>query len=137
MRFLPTKFWKLTNKAPLCVLCLLGQAHRKPWHFKNTNDGNVRSLRGKEISKPGDTIGVDQLISAQPGLVTQEKGIITCSRIWEATVFIDYFIGYVHVGMIQDKSGEATLQAKHYFEHLSSTRGVNIKHYHAENGRFA
>ena len=30
MGFLPTKFWKLTNKAPPCVSCLLDQAHRKP-----------------------------------------------------------------------------------------------------------
>ena len=104
--------------------------------LQNTNDGNVRSLRGKDISKQGDTIGVDQLISAQPVLVSQEKVIITRARIWAATVFIDYVKGYVHVGMMQYKSGEATLQDKHDFEHLSSTRDVNIKHYHAENGQF-
>ena len=115
MGFLPTKFWKLTNKATPCIFCLLVQAHKKPWRFKNTNDRNVSSLRSKEISKPGDTIGVDQLISAQPGLVPQEKGIMTCARIWAATMFIDYVTGYVHVGMMQDQSGEATIQAKHYF----------------------
>ena len=62
---------------------------------------------------------------------------MTRARIWSATVFIDYVTGYVHVGLMQDHSGEETLQAKHSFEHLSSTRDVNIKHYHADNGRFS
>ena len=127
MGFLPTKFWKLKNKAPPFVSCLLDQAHRKPWRFKTTNDGNVSSFRGKEISKPGDTIEVDQLISAQPGLVPQERGIMTRARIWASTMFVDYVKGYVHVGLMQDHSGEATLQAKHDSEHLSSTRDVKSK----------
>ena len=62
---------------------------------------------------------------------------MTCARIWAATVFIDYVTGYVHVGLIQDQSGEATLQAKHDFEHLFSTGDVTTKHYHADNGKFA
>ena len=52
-------------------------------------------------------------------------------------MFIDYVTGYVHVGLMQDKSGEATIQAKQDFEQLSSTSDVKIKHYHADNGRFA
>ena len=95
------------------------------------------SLRVVSISKRGDTIGVDQLISAQPGLVPQERGTMTRARIWAATVFIDYVPGYVHVGLMKDQSGESTRQVKHDFEHISSTRDVNIKHYNADNGRFA
>ena len=82
---LPTKFRKLTNKAPPCVSCSLGQAHRKPWFSKKSIEGNISSLRCKYISKPGDTIGFDQLISAQHVLVPQEKGIMTCARIWAVT----------------------------------------------------
>ena len=135
MGFLPTKFRNLANKAIPCVSCLLGQAHRKPWRFKKTNDGHVSSLQDKNISKPGDTIGVDQLISAQTDLFPQEKGITTRASIGAATLFIDYITGYVHVSMMQDHSGEATLQAKHNFEHLSSTRDVNVKHYCLDNGQ--
>ena len=62
---------------------------------------------------------------------------MTRARIWSATVFIDYVTGYVHVGLMQYQYGEATLQDKHNFEHLSSTRDVNIKQYHADNGRFS
>ena len=36
-----------------------------------------------------------------------------------------------------DQSGDATLQSKHDFEHICSTRGVKVKAYSADNGRFA
>jgi len=75
--FLPKKFKKLGNEAPPCVSCLFGQAHKKPWRFKRTKNGTTSTLRGEKISNPGDTVGIDQLISAQPGLVPQDKGIMT------------------------------------------------------------
>ena len=133
---LPKKFHQLNNKAPTCVSCLFGTAHRKPWRFKKTKYGHTSTLRGDDISGPGDTVGVDQLISAQPGLVPQEKGILACARIWAATVFIDYVTGYVHVALMTDQYGEYTLQAKHDYKHLSATQNVKVKHYHADNGRF-
>ena len=135
--FLPKKFSKLGNKAPPCVSCIFGQAHRKPWRFKQTKDGGLSALRGESITKPGETVGIDQLISAQPGLVPQERGLMTRARIWAATVYICYVTGYIHVGLMTDQSGESTLQTKRDFEHLAMTRDVNIKHYHADNGRFA
>ena len=36
-----------------------------------------------------------------------------------------------------DQSGEYTLQAKHDYKHLSATRNVKVKHYHADNGHLA
>ena len=36
-----------------------------------------------------------------------------------------------------DQSDKATLESKHDFEHLCATRGVKVKVYHADNGRFA
>jgi len=135
--FLPAKFKKLNNEAPPCVSCLFGQAHRKPWRFKKPKHGLVTALRGDRITKPGETVGVNQLISAQPGLVPQEKGIMTRARICAATVSVDYVTGYIHVGLMRDQSGDSTLQCKHEFEHLCATRDVSVKHYHADNGRFA
>ena len=38
---------------------------------------------------------------------------------------------------MQDQSGDSTLQSKHDFEHLCATQDVKVKHYHADNGRFA
>ena len=135
--FLHKKFKKLGNKAPPCVSCLFGQAHKRPWRFKRTKKGEASTLRGEKPTKPGDTVGVDQLISAQPGLVAQEKGSMTRARIWAATVFVCYVTGYIHVALMTDQSGDQTLEAKHDFEHKCGTRGVDVKHYHADNGRFA
>ena len=61
-------------------------------------------------------IGVDQLISAQPGLLPQWKGSPTRRRIWAATVFVDYATRFVHVALMSDQSAEETLRAKHEFE---------------------
>ena len=67
--FLPAKFQKLNNKAPPCVLCLIGQAHRKPWHFKCTKYEVSISIRPEKVTEPGSIIGNENLISAQPDLV--------------------------------------------------------------------
>ena len=78
-------------------------------------------LRGKAISQPEETVRCDQLISAQPGIVPQDKGILTRARIWAATIYVDYVTGYVHGVLIQDQSGNVTLQPKHNIEHLYGT----------------
>ena len=38
---------------------------------------------------------------------------------------------------MRDLTGESTLAAKKEFEHRCAVRGVQVKHYHADNGRFA
>ena len=134
---LPQKFRKLNGKAPPCVSCRLGQAHRKPWRSKKTKTGSSSTLRKDDSSKPGGVVGVDHLISAQPGLVRQANGNLTRARIWAATVFIDYASRFIHVGLMSDESGELTLEDKHNFDHLCATRGIKVRAYHADNGRFA
>ena len=68
---------------------------------------------------------------------SRSRVVVTCARIWVATVFIDYVTGYVHVALMIDQSGEPILQAKHDYEHLAATRNVTVKHYRADNDRFA
>ena len=89
------------------------------------------------INEPGQTVGIDQLVSAQPGLVPQEKGKLTRARIWGATVFIDYASRWVNVQLMEDVIGESTMEAKQAFEQNSATRGVSPKYYHADDGRFS
>ena len=86
---LPKRFLKLRNDLPPCVSCMFGQAHRKPWRHKcsATKDGGT-SRRDKR-AKPGDMVYTNQLVSAQPGLVPQEKGSPTRARIWGANIFVD------------------------------------------------
>ncbi|KAL7466425.1 hypothetical protein ACHAXS_006718, partial [Conticribra weissflogii] len=135
--FLPKKFLKLRNASPPCVSCLFGQAHRKPWRSKTTTNGSTSTLRGESLTKPGQTVGVDNLISAQPGLVPQNKGTLTRARIWAATVFVDYVTKFVYVALMSDQSAESTVEAKQNFEHFCGTRNIQVEHYHADNGIFA
>ncbi|KAL7464587.1 hypothetical protein ACHAXS_004925 [Conticribra weissflogii] len=134
--FLAKKFLKLHQHRPPCVSCLFGQAHKKPWRYKSSAEGKSIALQGASLTKPGQTVGADQLISAQPGLVPQEKGSLTRDRIWAATVFVDFFTWFVYVSLMTDQTAETTLEAKHSFEHFAATRDVLIDHYHADNGIF-
>ena len=77
------------------------------------------------------------MISAQPGLIPQERFNLTRARIWACTVFVDYYTGYVFVALTRDLTTELTLAAKKEFEHCCAIRGVKFEHYHADNGRFA
>ena len=99
--------------------------------------GKTSVLRKADLTQPGQCVGVDQMIPAQPGLIPQEKGRLTRGRIWACTIFVEYFTGYVFVSLMRDLTGESTLAAKKEFEHRCAVRGVKVKHYHADNGRFA
>ena len=86
---------------------------------------------------PGERVHTDQLVSAQPVLVPQEKGSPTRARIWGATTFVDGATDYIKVHLMQDASGDSTIEAKHSFEHEAMSRGISIRGYHADNGRYA
>ena len=77
------------------------------------------------------------MISAQPGLIPQEKGNLTRARIWACTVFVDYYTGYVFVALMRDITAGSTIAAKKEFENLCAVRGVKVDNYHEYNGRFA
>ncbi len=77
------------------------------------------------------------MVSAQPGLLPQEKGRLTRARIWGCTVFVDHATDYTCVILMHDFTAESTLAAKHEFEQKCKVRGIRVKRYHADNGRFA
>ncbi len=133
---LPKRFLKLRNSPPPCTSCLFGQAHRKPWRFKSTVDGALSVLRGDDVTRAGQVIGIDQLISCQPGLVPQEKGTMTWARVWAATIFVDYYTKFVYVALICDQTAKSAVEAKHNFEHFAATRSVQVDRYHGNNGVF-
>ena len=61
---------------------------------------------------------------------------MTQACIWGATVFVDYATRWVKVHVMQDTSGDYSLEAKEYFERYCMTQNFLPKHYHADNGRF-
>ncbi len=85
------KFAKLKHRLPICMSCMFGTAHRKPWHSK----GEKGSIRKLTIMLPGKCVSIDQMISAQPGLIPQIAGFLTNLRIWGATIFVNHYSDYV------------------------------------------
>jgi hypothetical protein len=80
---------------------------------------------------------VDQLESPTPGFVGQIKGWLTTKRYRAATVFVDHFSGLTFIYCQFSTNAEETVNAKKAFEAYAALQGVSIRHYHADNGRFA
>ncbi len=77
------------------------------------------ALRGRKVAlfknrikqKPADGVSVDQIISAQPGLIPQMAGILTSKRIWGCTTFVDHVSNYIYVHLMKELQ-----QMKHYLQ---------------------
>ena len=134
---LPKRFLKLRNNMPPCASCMFGQAHRRPWRHKTSQVSSGGTIRNPRRVKAGEKVCTDQLVSAQPGMVPQEKGSSTRARIWGATIFVDCATDWIKVCLMQDTSGDSTLEAKNAFERDAMARGIKVKGYHADNGRYA
>ena len=131
---LPKRFLECRNKKPLCIACQFGQAHRRPWRTKGKKSGSIRT---KEQVAPGDGVSIDQIISAQPGLIPQMAGFLTSQRLWGCTTFVDHVSDYVYVHLMRDMTLDETLLAKSAWEKVMAQAGRTVRHYHADNGRFA
>ena len=107
---------------------MFGAQHQTNWRTKSSKHGKKSELRKEDLTKTGQCVGVDQIISEKPGLIPQEKGNLTRARIWACTVFIDYYAGYVFVALMRDLTAESTLAAKKEFEHHCAVRGVKVEH---------
>ncbi|KAL7478239.1 hypothetical protein ACHAW6_004009, partial [Cyclotella cf. meneghiniana] len=86
---------------------------------------------------PGQCASVDQFQSTQAGFVAQLKGKLTTRRYYYGTIFVDHFSRLRYVHFMTTQTSAKTLQAKQAFEKFAAERGVRIKHYHCDNGRFA
>jgi hypothetical protein len=64
---LQKKFAKLKHQLPVCMSCIFGKAHRKPWRSK----GPKGLIRKESNDSPRICVSMDQLVSAQPGLIPQ------------------------------------------------------------------
>ncbi len=127
------KFAKLKHRFLVCISCIFGTAHHKPWR----STGLKGSIRKDSDNAPGKCVSMDQLVSAQPGLIPQMAGFLTNLRIWGARIFVDHYLDYVYVALMQDLGLDEALLAKLAFERDASDGGVSIISYRADNGRFA
>ena len=131
MGILPKKF--LEVKPPKCAGCMFGSMTRRPW----TQKGATNKHKILRATSSGQYVSVDQMESSTPGFIGHLKGILTKHRYTCATIFVDHFsrLGYVHLQ--KNMSSVETLHAKIAFESYAAKRGIKIRHYHADNGRFA
>ena len=81
-------------------------------------------------------MSVDCLTSADPGLIAQMAGGLTNARYLHVCVFVDHYSDLSYVHLLKSQSGEEVLEAKEAFEAYSSSFGIDIQHYHADNGIF-
>lgn len=118
-----------------CQACEFGKATKRPWRTKATATG--KSSHTLPVTAPGHCVSVDQLESRLPGLIGQMKGRLVTKRYRVATVFVDQYSGLSNVHLQVSTTAAETLEAKVEFERYAASFGVKIRHYHADNGRFA
>ena len=72
---------------------------------------------------------MDQIVSAQPGLIPQVSGTLTTARMKGATVFDDHVTQFIYAHLMKDHTQESTLEAKAAFEKLMATHGHKVRRY--------
>ncbi len=68
----------MQKQAPLYITCQFGQVHQRPWHTKDKMSGSI--CKSEQV-KPNNGVLVDQIISAQPGLIPQMWVLLTSQRL--------------------------------------------------------
>jgi hypothetical protein len=131
---IPKRLASLKGRCPICVACLFGQAHKCPWRSKSKQKHPIRKPTD---DAPGKQASMDQLVSAQPGLIPQMSGSLTNLRIMGATMFVDHYSDHTYIYLMPDLTLAEILMAKHAYEKFLASLGIDSKAYHADNGRFA
>lgn len=131
---IPKRLTTLKGHTPICVACIFGSAHKQSWRTKSKTKHPIRKESDNE---PGARISMDQIVSAEPGLIPQMSGGLTNLWVTGAAVFVDHFSGHVFVCLMQNLTLTKTLLGKAPYERFLHSVGVTAQAYHANNDRFA
>ena len=96
-------FLDLKYDVPLCESLMFGTERRREWITKVDKPGSIRK---ETDNNPGYGVSVDQLQSAQPGLVPQLSGKLTSARIWSAQLMVDQFSDLSYLKLMRNTSQE-------------------------------
>jgi len=129
--YLPKKL--LTVKPPMCACCKIGAMTKVPYRVKGIK--NIRHLQ--QVNKPGQCVSMDQMESRTPGFIGVLRGFLLKQRYTCATIFVDHYSDLTYTHLQRSTNMEHTLEAKRAFQAYTRRNGVNILHYHSDNGRFA
>jgi hypothetical protein len=95
--YLPKSLLKCKGALPLCIACQVGTSHWHPWCTQGKATGSIRC---HEHILPGGGVLVNQIVSAQPGLIPQMSGFLTSCSIWGCTTFCDDVSDFVYVHLM-------------------------------------
>jgi hypothetical protein len=84
--------------------------------------------------KPVKIVSVVQMISTQVGFIAQLKGGLAKQRYTVATVFTDYYLRLQYIHLMTCLTSQETVDATRAFEHFAEQHGMQILHYHCNNG---
>jgi hypothetical protein len=101
------------DKVPLCIVCHVDKSHCHPWRHRGKRR---RSICKEEHREPVDGVSIDQIVSAQPGLIPQLLGFFIRKRVWSTTAFVDHISNYVYGHLMRDFTLEETILAKSGWE---------------------
>ena len=82
-------------------------------------------------------MSVDAMESRTSGFVVQLRGLLTKRQNYFATMSKDHFYDLNCAHLHTTNDGQSLIEGKLAFEAYSRKHGVNILHYHADNGQFA
>ncbi len=114
----------------MCAGCLFGAMTKVPWWGKEGESDHKVFV----ATKPGQIISVDQMISTQVGFIAELKGGLTKLQYTAATVFTDHYSHLQYIHLMTRLTSQETVDAKRAFEHFAEQHGVQILHYHCDNG---
>ncbi len=119
---------------PQCAGCHFGAMTKVPWCTKGHHNKDHPIFAA---TKPGECISVDHMQSTKPGFYGQAKGALTKTRFRNATIFINHYshLKFIYL-MTTNLTSNKTVDAKQAFKQFAAEHGVQIKHYHCNNGRF-
>jgi hypothetical protein len=103
---IPKQLAVLIACCSIYVACLFGQAHKCTWQSKSKQKHPICKPTN---DAPGKKASLNQMVSAQPGLILQMSGHLTNLHIMAAMVFVDRFSDHVHVYLMKDLTLSNTL----------------------------
>ncbi len=124
---------KCKGLLPLCIVCKFRTTCHHLWHWHNKASGSIRC---PEHVLPGNSVLMDQIVSAQPGLIPQMSGFLTSSCIWGCTMFCNHVSDIFYVFLMRDFTINEAILAVKAFEKVMAQAKRTVKHYHADNGVF-
>ena len=65
------------------------------------------------------------------------KGTLTKQCYTTTSVFVDNFSKLSYIHLQRQITSQETSEAKEHFERIAKSYNVRVRHYHADNGRFA